>query len=173
MINKSYALLEKIRNKQSGFSLVELLMYMGLSMIILIIITGLFASVINIRGEAEKTSSVERDGRYMISRLTYDINRAQEIIEPALLGDSSTTLQLVIDGQTVTYQIINNKLSFTDSTGTYAINNKDVNMTIFNVTRLGNEGGKNGIQAETQIVSQNESEGKIESREYNFFAATR
>lgn len=173
MITKIRKILSELKNKQQGFSLVELLIYMGLSMIILSIISGLFVSIINIRSEAEKTSSVERDGRYMLSRLTYDINRAQDIIEPALLGNNSTTLQLDIDGEIISYQINSNKLTFTDTSGTYAINDKTVNMTSFNVTKLGNEGGKNGVQVDLEIVSQIESEGKIESRNYSFFAAVR
>jgi len=173
MITKLRSLFKIRTFSQLGFSLVELLIYMGLSMIILSIVSGLLISVVNIRNEAEKTSSVERDGRYVVTRLSYDINRAQDILEPAILGANSTSLQLNIDGETITYQIIDDKLYLTDTSDSYALNNKEVDVTSFDVTRLGNDGGKNGVQVNLQIVSQIESEGKIESRSYDFFVAIR
>lgn len=173
MIIKIKKLLKNHLRQQNGFSLVELLIYMGLSMIILVIISNLFVSIINVRSEAEKTSSIERDGRYIITRLKYDVNRAQDIIEPALIGANSSNLVLSINGETVTYQISNNKLSFIDATGTHAVNDSVANTTSFNVIKLGNDGGKNGVQVQLQTVSQIESEGKIESRDYDFFTAIR
>lgn len=157
----------------SGFSLVELLLYMGLSMILLVIISGLFISVLNIRNESTKTSSLEREGRYVLARLSYDIYSAQDIIEPALIGETSTTLQLIKNSELFTYRIIDDKLYLIDASGSHLLSGEGVNVTSFNITRLGNDGGKNAVEILLTTQSQNVSEGKTESRDYQAVLAIR
>ncbi|MCB9812975.1 MAG: prepilin-type N-terminal cleavage/methylation domain-containing protein [Pseudomonadales bacterium] len=165
-IRKSFSL-------QKGFTLVELLIYMGLSMILLAIISGIFISVLSVRNESIKSSSLEREGRYILARLSHDVYSAQDIIEPATLGESSTTLQLLVNSDLFTYSINDDKLYLTNTSGTHLLSGESVNVMSFNVTRLGNEGGKNAVEIELTTQSQNVSEGKIENRNYQFILALR
>src|SRR3989344_3435349 len=95
-----------INGKSSGFTLVELLISMGLLAIILSVLTSLFVSVIEAQLESQATSSVDQDGRFVLARLSYDIHRADGvngIITPSTLGGQGPTLQIAISGTTSTY----------------------------------------------------------------------
>jgi type II secretory pathway pseudopilin PulG len=157
----------------SGFSLVELLLYMGLSLILLAIISGLFISMLQTRSESMKTSSLEREGRYILARLSYDIYSAQDIIEPALVGETSTTLQLMKNSELFTYRIINDRLYLINTAGSHLLSGETVKAISFNVTKLGNDGGKNAVEISLTTENQNISEGKIENRTYQTVLAIR
>lgn len=159
--------------KIPGFTLVELLLYMGLSMILLVIISGLLVSTLSIRNESVKTSSLEREGRYVMARLSHDIYSAQDIIEPAVIGESSDTLQLLIDSELFSYRIIDGKLYLINDSGTHLMNGEATNVTSLNITRLGNEGGVGTVEILLTVQSQIVSEGKIENRDYKTVATTR
>ncbi len=160
-------------NSSSGFSLVELLLYMGLSLILLTIISGLFISMLNTRSESMKTSSLEREGRYILARLSYDVYSAQDILEPALVGETSTTLQLMKNSELFTYRIIDDRLYLIDASGSHLLSGETVKAINFSVTKLGNDGGKNAVEISLTTQSQNISEGKIESRNYQTVLAVR
>lgn len=165
--------IKHIKTSMPGFTLVELLLYMGLSMILLVIISGLLVSTLSIRNEAEKTSSLEREGRYIMARLSYDIYSAQDIVEPATIGDNSTQLQILINSELITYRIINNKLYLIDNSGTHLMSGENVSATNFNVLKLGNDGGVGVVEISVTAESENISEGKVESRDYKTVVTTR
>jgi len=120
-----------------GFTLVELLIYMGLLSIILVVLSQIFGSILDAQLESEATSSVHRDGRFILSKLTYDVHRANSIVLPASLGASSTSLQLDISGIN-TYSLNNGNLELTDSLGTNNLNSGDTIVSNLTFTRIGN-----------------------------------
>jgi prepilin-type N-terminal cleavage/methylation domain-containing protein len=82
--------------KQRGFTLVELLLVMALFSIMMLVMTDMFTSVFNVQAESKSRSSVTEDGRFIMSRLNYDIGRASAITTPENLnvgvsGVTSTT----------------------------------------------------------------------------------
>lgn len=83
-------------NRQAGFTLVELLLVMGIFAILLAVITDMFVSVLNVQTEAKANTSVTQDGRYILSKLSYDISRATTVTTPedlnvATSGITATT----------------------------------------------------------------------------------
>jgi prepilin-type N-terminal cleavage/methylation domain-containing protein len=74
---------------KKGFTLVEMLIYMGLLTIFLAVIGNIFFSIIDLQLESQATSSVSESGRYLLSRISYDVRRAQSITTPASPGLSS------------------------------------------------------------------------------------
>lgn len=60
---------------QPGFTLVELLIYIGLLLIFLTIVTRIFTAITDVQLESTAAGVVEEDSRYIYVRLSYDIGR--------------------------------------------------------------------------------------------------
>ncbi len=90
IINNKYLIVNStsgftfLKKKQTGFTLVELLIYMGLLTIMVLIFTDIFTSIIDNQLGSENTSNVADDGRYIYSRFIYDVNRADSIVSPGV-----------------------------------------------------------------------------------------
>src|SRR3989344_6815298 len=96
--------------KQKGFTLVELLIYMGLFSMLIVVITDILVTTISVQLATESTVSVDSDGRFIYSRFIYDVNRAQTVTEPADLGDTSNNLDFTADGNNFTYGLSGDNL---------------------------------------------------------------
>lgn len=139
--------------KNKGFTLIELVVYMGLFSILLIVLAEVFTSALNDRLESESTSQVVQDGRFILARFMYDINRAESIAAPAVLGEQANSLQIIISGATYTYVLNNNNLELTNNFGINKLNSGDTTISDLNFKRLGNISGKNTIQINFTLTS--------------------
>lgn len=127
--------------RKQGFTLVELLIYMGILSILLGILTNIFVSALDVQLESEATTSVAEDSNYILSKLTYDLHRAQSIAIPNTLGGTAGNFQIVIGGVNYTYNIDgNSNLVLTNNLGTNNLNGYDTSISNLSVTRLGNAG---------------------------------
>ena len=133
---------KRITNVQSGFSLVELLLYMAILSVFLIILTGIFTSALDVQLESESSSSEEQDGNYILAKLNYDVHRAKNISIPSSVGGSGSTLKILVDGIDYIYSIdANSNLILVNDLGTNSLNSYDSSVSSFLVWRLGNIGG--------------------------------
>lgn len=89
--------MKKIR---TGFTLVELLVVMGIMSILIVILSEVFGAILTMKLRSEATTAVAQDSRYLLSRLSYDISRASQIN-----STTGSTLSLTIDGDTYLYQL--------------------------------------------------------------------
>ena len=126
----------------AGFTLIELIIYMGLLVILLSVLTGIFLSSLDVQLESEANSAVEQDGSYILSRLTYDIHRAQSIATPAIGDPPAGSFGLVVNGVNFTYSIdAGNNLVLQEGLGpNNKLNGYDASISNLLVTRLGNTG---------------------------------
>ncbi len=154
------------RQSQAGFTLVEIILYMALVAIFIITLTDIFVSILDIRTESEATSAVEQDGRFILSRLHYDIPRSTSIINPANLGDTSDTLELDIEGITHTYSLVTNNLELEDGTGTFNVNSSEATVSVINFQKIGNVGGKETIRIQFDIESVTQRPSGPETRSF-------
>src|SRR4030043_150732 len=83
---------------QKGFTLVEILLYMGLLAILLVVLTEILVSILAVKTESEATSSVEQDSRFILSRMAYDISCATEINTPPQIGQTRSNLRMTVGG---------------------------------------------------------------------------
>jgi prepilin-type N-terminal cleavage/methylation domain-containing protein len=152
---KQYIQHKMKQKKQQGFTLIELLLYMGIFTILLVILLELFTSMVQIQLESQTTSSVTADGRFILNRLSYDIQRSQNVLLPASLGQSGTSLQITGASTNFTYTLSNNNLMLTDNTtaNTDKINSNDTSISSLTFTRLGNINGKNTIMITLTVKS--------------------
>ncbi len=158
--------MKKHESNKKGFTIVELLIYIGILSIFLLAMTDTFSSIVDVRRESEAVSAVEQDGNYILAKLFYDISHAQSINVPASLGASSNSLQLTINGVSNTYSISGGNLQVVNNAGTNILNG--INSSISNLTflRVGNTSGKNTIQLSLTVTSRVIRNGGTEARTY-------
>ena len=150
--------------KNKGFSLIELLLYMGLFSIFLITLTQIFSSALELKLESESTSTVQQDSRYILERLSYDINRADSITTPAAIGTQEQLLSLVISGQTYSYTLSGNTFTLTNPSGTFQLNGFNTRVTNLSFLRVGNSGGKNSVRITYTINSLTNQKKGVETK---------
>lgn len=140
---------------RSGFTLVELLIYIGIMSILFTILAQIFSSIIDVQLESEANSAVQQEGRFILSRFTYDIHRANTIVTPGALGGQSNSLQLTINGVNYTYALVSGNLQLTNALGTNNLNGPDISVSNLSFTRLGNSvaNAKNTIQISYTVTS--------------------
>lgn len=122
--------------KQRGSTLVELLVYMAILTTIMLVVTDFLLQTIEARLEIQAKSSIEQDQRFILSRLTYDIKRADSITAPA--SGTTDNLVLVIGGETYTFQLSTVNFQLTNNSGTHNLNSTDIEVSNLNFQRLEN-----------------------------------
>lgn len=123
---------------KKAFTLVELLIFMGIFSILIFILTDIFVASLNTRLESESTTGVDQDGRYILARLMYDIRRSQAVAQPTSPGNQTLTLQLTINGDTHTYTLNSGNFELTNNLGTERLNSMYTRISGLTFTRLGN-----------------------------------
>lgn len=165
----------EIGNSKSGFTIIEMIIYMGMLTILLGVLSQIFVTILDAQLESESTSSVQQDSSYIISRFMYDINNADSIISPANLGDQGNTLIITINGTPYTYGINSGtgNLEVTDNSVDYQLNG--FNTTVSNLTfkRLGNMEGNDLIMVNYTITGKTQKTGGPEIRSFQTTIGTR
>lgn len=149
-----------MKKLQKGFTLVELLLYMGLFMGFIAILSALFVSTLDVQSESTATSHTDQDSWYVSNRLQYDLYRADAIVLPANNGDSSSSLVLDIGGSEVTYSLVGDQLAITENSQTTPIVSNNVSVSGLNFIRLGNDGGAISITTEMQMQNSVSNQAK-------------
>ncbi|MDZ7744164.1 MAG: prepilin-type N-terminal cleavage/methylation domain-containing protein [Candidatus Saccharibacteria bacterium] len=91
--------------KQTGFTLIEVVVALALTSVMLMVLTDMLVSLVSLHKESYSASAVTQDGRYLLNRLEHDIRRASDVSVPETLGDTNDTLELTIDGLVYTYSL--------------------------------------------------------------------
>lgn len=159
---------------QKGVTLVELLLYMGLLAILLVIMTNLFVSIVELKLESDSTSAIEQDGRFIMSRIIYDINNADSITTPASPGASGGTLVLVNGSETLTYSLSGSNLQLNSSiNGSANLNSSEATISGLSFQRLGPSGGRNSIKINFTVTSVTQRKQGTESKNYSYTVGVR
>lgn len=132
-------------NKMRGFTIVELLIYMGLMSIFLTVLLGIFTAALKTKLASQSTSAISQDSRYLLSKLSYDINNADSVTSPAL-GVTGSTLQLVASGSAITYANVSGNMTRTAGGVPMNLNGIDTQLDLVSFKNIGNPGGKPTIQ---------------------------
>lgn len=158
--------ISKFHNKVAGFTLVELLIYMGILSVILIVLTDILVAAFGVQASSQSTSQVAQDGRYIYSRLIYDINQASDVSTPSALGNTTNTLTLNKDGTTYTYALSGANLVVTDNSGTYQLNSVDTSLSSLQFQRIGNPGGKHTFRISFTVNGIINLNGRFDSKAF-------
>ncbi|MBI2450972.1 MAG: prepilin-type N-terminal cleavage/methylation domain-containing protein [Parcubacteria group bacterium] len=90
--------------KKKGFTLIELIIYVGILGVVSLIIVNFFGVFGRTRAQNEARTEVEDNLRLAIEKISRDVRIASAISLPAAGGQSST-LGITIGGVSTTYQI--------------------------------------------------------------------
>jgi hypothetical protein len=160
-------------DKKNGFTIVELLVYSGVLVVFLYLMTSLFSSILDMQLETQATSAAARDGRFIVSRLSYDIWRATTITIPASLGSVSDTLRLTIDGNTYTYAVQGENLTLTEGGTTSIMNGYDTKVSGLSFRRYGVTDKKHSIRFAFTLTSRTVRTSGPEIRNFQSTVAMR
>lgn len=163
----------KVSSFQKGFTMVEMLMYMGLLSLLLVVMVDLFASSLDVQLESQAVSGVDQDAKFILGRLAYDIRRADTIVLPILGSTSSGTLTLIADGSQYSYSTQSAALVYSTSNETNYLNSFETTAENVLFQRLGNNGGKNAIKITLTIKSKTERSSGQETRKIETTVVTR
>lgn len=140
---------------KKGFTIIELLLYIGMLAGFILVLGQLFFSILDSQLESQANSAVDTEGQYLLTRLSYDIRRAASLTTPAALGQTAATLVLDIGGTAHTYSLNGSNLTLTVSGNTYLLNSQTVSVTGFSVQRLGNPApAKPSVLVDLDITSE-------------------
>lgn len=149
-----------------GFTILELIIYMGIFSMILLIVVQIFGVSLDILGESQAKSTVAQDGEYLNLRLGYDIKMAEDILQPAGAGDVSDQMQIVINGETFSYYLVNGKLKLANNSGVNDLNGFDTTVSDLSFKKIGFENGKDSVVVSFTISSVTLNRGKVETRAF-------
>jgi hypothetical protein len=142
-----------MKKRQSGFTIVELLVYSGILVIFLYVLTNIFTAILDMQLTSETASAVIQDSQYILSRFSYDIGRASAITTPATLGSQSSALILTIGSESYTYALTNGNLLLTVASTSAALNSFGTTVSNVSFRRYGNTNGKHSVRIGFTLTS--------------------
>jgi competence protein ComGC len=155
----------RVRSR-SGITLIEMLIYSALFSILVVVLSEILLSTLEVRIESQANAAVNQDSRFLLSRLSYDIQRSSAITVPNALGGSGGVLTLTIGGANTTYQLAGNAVTITNTNGTDALSSPESSMSALTFKRLGNVGGKESVQVKFTVTSVARKDSGAESRSF-------
>jgi len=163
----------RIFKNKKGYTLIELLMYMGVFLILLLVFFQILGSVLDAQLESESASAIEQDSKFILGKLTYDIQQAQTINTPSQPGTQNTNMQLTINSTLYTYAVTSGNLQLTNNNGTDNLNSYTTSVSNFTINRIGNQGGKNSLSISFTLTSKITRNAGTDTKTYQTTIATR
>jgi len=136
-----------------GVTLVEVIIYVAILSMFLVVLTNIFASILDVRSESEASSAISADTRYIISRLSFDVKRATAINTPTAIGATTNNLSLVIGGINYDYTIVGNNLTLANNFGNNNLNSSETKLQNITFQKLSYVTGKNTVKVTFTINS--------------------
>lgn len=159
--------------QQKGFTLTELILYMGLLIILITILSQVFASILDVQIESKSTSSVELDGKYITAKLIHDMQTMQinppvnnNIVTPSAPGQISDTLNFTVNSINYIYNLNNGNFQFTNNTDTNNLNSVDTTVSALQFTRIGAGTSTDTIRVNFTLTSKIKRNVGPETRNY-------
>ncbi len=141
---------------KKGFTLIELVLYMGILVLLIGVLSSIFSAIISVQLDSTATSSVDQDGRYLLAKFTHDVASASAILIPANPGDQTNTLQITINSINYTYSLdSNNNLQVVNNSTneTNVLNSYDTTISGLTFTRIGSGGNNDTVQITYTVTS--------------------
>lgn len=156
--------------KTEGFTLIELVIYMGILSILVSIMSSIFSSIVDVQLESTATSSVNQDGRYILGRLIYYFQANKvDIDNYNVLGIAEPEMHVKINGNPTAdvYSVDSNRnLILTNSSGIIQLNSYDTSVSNFSATRLGSGGSSDTIRVSFTLTSKVKERSGYETKTF-------
>lgn len=156
---------------QKGFTLIELVIYMGLMSILVGVLGMIFATIVDVQLESESTSSIDQDGRYILSKLLHDFHSNDPVVIelPASVGVSTTSLRINLNNETTdnTYSIDGGgNLILVNGYGTNVLNSINTSISNFNVVRYGLGDSNDTVRVSFTLTSRVQRPNGFETKSF-------
>ncbi|HUQ84939.1 MAG TPA: prepilin-type N-terminal cleavage/methylation domain-containing protein [Candidatus Limnocylindrales bacterium] len=154
--------------KFKGFTLIELVMSMGILSILIGVMTTLFGQIIDTSLDSQSTSGIDQDGKFVIARLAYDMQRASEIVIPATpSATTSASLTIKINPIDYTYALDGSgNLQLTNDLGVNSLNSNATQVSDLSFQRLGVGNRTDTVQVKFRLTSKIKQTKGIETKSF-------
>lgn len=150
---------------KKGFTMVELLIFMGIFTLIIVVLTDLVIAGLEVKLDSEANNSVETDGRFILKRLSYDLRRSTQVVTPVAFGSQGGSLTLTIDGANKTYSLIDGDLYLNQGDGEQRINSSDTTVSTISFSKIG-QGEDLAVLIQLNLISKITKHTGSESRSF-------
>ena len=99
-----------MKSNNSGFTLLEVLIYIAIIAVVTSAIGAVFLSVANGQARADSAAEVNSNISFVLDKVGRDIAAANTINQPAAAGNSSATLALTIGATPINYCVVSGRL---------------------------------------------------------------
>lgn len=132
------------KTTKKGFTLIEILIYMGILSALLVIFVDMFATLVNKQLEVESDSAIQQDSSYILSKFSYDFGLAKAIVVPAAPGSPSASLKLLLGSSHYDYFLKDGNIISSNSGILNQLNSSETSISNLTFQRLGT-GDKNDV----------------------------
>lgn len=146
-----------LARNQAGFTLVEISLYLALFSILVVALSDIFLTILDLQTFSQTQSSVAADAQFTTARLQYDLSQADQVLTPANPGDTSSELVYTLDGETYTYRVVSSILEVSGPETATAVSDLNTLVSDLSFKRLGSPSGTNSIKASYQLLSLTDS----------------
>lgn len=166
--------MKKIKSdKIIGSTLMEIVIYTFLLLILLGVLTNIFASILDQAKDSASYSEVEVDGKYISQMLYNYVGEIDSVLLPANPGESANSLSFTSGGVVYSFYPSADNLFLTDSVNNDRLNSYSTTVSDFSVTRLGNPGGSPFIKISFTLTSTIIQAKGAETENFTVTAGTR
>lgn len=127
-----------MKNNKSGFTLIEMILYMALLGTLLVTIVYIFVAILDLKVNAQNTEMIQTDGKFMLSRMIYDINAASNVTTPSIGatgGEINMSICAAASSPNYDFKVVSGNLILTISGVQYQLNDSNATVSSFSVTR--------------------------------------
>ncbi len=140
-----------ITKSQRGFTLLELLIYMGLFSGLLTILSAFFISTLETQSDAATAANLDADSWYLMSRFQHDLYQANSIVSPSSDGETTGTLTLNFEDHQVHYLLSDDKIIIVEDDQSASLLSNSITASNLSFTRLGNGEDATSITVEVEL----------------------
>lgn len=125
-------------SRERGVTLIELLIYVAIVSGILIVISDAFLAISATGRSIDAKTEVNSNMRFATQKIIGDIKSATSVSVPTVVGATASTLQLLVSGQTILYDVTNGQLRRSINGTPDAVTSSLVTVSTPTFTRLEN-----------------------------------
>ncbi len=150
-----------LRRKAKGFTLLELLLYMGISVTMLAVLASIGITVLESKAKAHAEEEMHYTAAFVMEKVQRAVDRAVSIHTPEM-GTTSSSLTLHMEDASndpTVFEVLDGIMRMTEGEGEpQPISGAGVRVPVFSVSNVTGEHGAGTLRIELQIETYNPEE---------------
>lgn len=140
---------------------------MGILMVLIGVLTTLFGQILDVQLESQAVSSVDQNGRFIMARLTHDVQSASDIVTPEDPGDETDTLQITVNSVEYIYTLdAGGNLLLTQDSVSDQLNSEAVRISDLSFTRIGNGDSNDTVRIGFTVTSRAQQQAGMQQKSF-------